>query len=309
MAEEEKSKQLVQPSTVIASGITAIVAALLTSRLGVAGTLIGTAMTPMLMTVGVAILNAQIEKATDKISDLPSTVRGRLATQRVKVPGTPSPEETPEDPEAPEAHRRRDRRTPALFERLLSLPTFLREMSPSSRRRTLLTGLAAGLIAAVIGLGGVTVIEAASGSTFSCKMWDKCGGAVTSEGETGEARTSFSSAFGGSGEAENREVPVGSEGSPAEDGRQEEAQPVPGAEGNPVDGQYDGVQQGVDGQDPSGQPQEGAPVEPAPQEDQPAVEEPGATPQDGSQEPSATPGAEQPAAPLEQPAAPSEQQQ
>ena len=80
MAEEEKPKQLVQPSTVIASGITAIVAALLTSRLGVAGSLIGTAVSPVLMTVGFAVLNAQSEKATDKISDLPSIVRGRLST-------------------------------------------------------------------------------------------------------------------------------------------------------------------------------------------------------------------------------------
>ena len=309
MAEEEKTKQLVQPSTVIASGITAIVAALLTSRLGVAGTLLGTAMTPMLMTIGVAVLNAQIEKATDKISDLPSTVRGRLSTQRVRVPGTPSPEEAPDESGPPAANRRRDRRTPGVFERLLSLPAFLREMSPSSRRRTLLTGLAAGLIAAVIGLGGVTAIEAAFGSTFSCKVWDECGWAAASEGETGEARTSFSNAFGDAGDAENQDAPAGIQGPPAEDGPQEEAQPAPGAEEGPVGGQYDGVQQG-DEEDASGQPQQGAPVEPAPQEDPAATEEPDAAPQDGSQEPSAPPGVEQPAAPLDpQPAAPSEQQQ
>ena len=308
MAEEEKPKQLVQPSTVIASGITAIVAALLTSRLGVAGTLIGTAMTPMLMTVGVAVLNAQIEKATDKISDLPSTVRGRLSTQRVRVPATPSPEEAPDEPAPPVANRRRDRRTPGVFERLLSLPAFLGEMSPSFRRRTLLTGLAAGLIAAVMGLGGVTAIEAASGSTFSCKMWDKCPVASTYEGETDEASTSLSNAFGGSGDTQNQDAPAGSGGAPAEDG-QEEAQPAPGAEEGPVGGQYDGVQQGG-GEDPSGQPQQGAPVEPAPQEDPAATEEPDAAPQDGSQEPPGSPGVEQPAAPLDQQsAAPSEQQQ
>ena len=182
-------------------------------------------------------------------------------------------------------------------------------MSPSFRRLKLLTGLTAGLITAVMGLGGVTAIEAASGSPLSCKMWDECGGAATSEGETGEARTSFSSAFGGSGDAEIQDAPAGIQGSPAEDGQQEEAQPAPGAEEDPVGGQYDGVQQG-DGEDPTGQPQQGAPVEPAPQEDPAATEEPDAAPQDGSQEPPGSPGVEQPAAPLDQQsAAPSEQQQ
>lgn len=307
MAEEEKPKQLVQMSTVIASGITAIVAALFTSRLGVAGTLIGTALTPMLMTIGVALLNAQIQKATDKIPDLPSTVRGHLSTQRVRVPGTP----TLEEPEPPAAPRRRDRRTSGVFGRLLSIPTFLKGLSPSARRRTLLTGAAAGIIAAVLGLGGVTVIEAASGNSFSCTLWDKCAQAAVPGEETAGARTSLTRAFGGFGNTETQNVPADSEGLPAEDQQQEEAQPTPDSQEGPVGGQYEGAPQGG-GQAPPVEPQEGSPVEPAPQEEQPAAGEPGAVPQDGSQVPSADPAAEQeaPATPLEeQPVAPPEQQQ
>ncbi|MDP9427012.1 MAG: hypothetical protein M3P37_13555 [Actinomycetota bacterium] len=309
MAEEEKPKQLVQTSTVIASGIAAIVVALFTSRLGVAGTLIGTAMTPMLMTIGVAILNAQIEKATTKISELQNTVQSHLSTQRIRVPGTPIPEETSEKPEPPVAPRRRDRRTSGVFGRLLSIPTFLKEMSPSARRRTLLTGAAAGIIAAVIGLGGVTGIEAASGNPLYCTLWNKCAQASVPGEETAGASTSLTRALGGSGNTETQNVPAGSEGLPAEDQQQEEAQPTPDSQEEPVGEQYEGAPQGG-GQAPPVEPQEGPPVEPAPQEEQPAAGEPGAVPQDGSQVPPADPAAEQeaPATPLEeQPVAPSEQ--
>ena len=303
MAEEEKPKQLVQPSTVLASGITAIVAALFTSKLGVAGTLIGTALTPMLMTIGVAVLNAQIEKATTRISDLPNTVRG-LSTQRVRVPGTPVLEEAPEEPEPPVPPRRRDRRTPGLVERLLSIPTYLGEMSPSTRRRTLLAGATAGLAAAVIGLAGVTGLEAASGGSLSCTLYENCPESTDSSGETGQASTSFSQVLGGSGETETQDVPAGGEGLPAED-RQPGAQPAaPDVQQAPQDQQYQGTPRA--GDQPSGGEAPGeAPAEPAPQEEegQPAVGDPGAAPQDGPQEPPADPGAEQ------APAAPPEQQQ
>ena len=310
MAEEEKPKQLVQMSTVIASGITAIVAALLTSRLGVAGTLIGTALTPMLMTIGVAVLNAQIEKATDKISDLPSTVRSRLPTQRVRVPGTPTPGETPEETEPPVAPRRRDMRTPGVFERVLSIPTYLKEMSPSTRRRTLLTGILTGLVAAAIGLAGVTGIEAASGSSFSCTMWEKCGETTTTASgqETEQASTSLTQVFGGSSGAETESVPSDVQEQPA-DVQQQEAQPAPQVQQAPQEQQYQVTPQGGDQQ--SGEAPEQPPVQPVPQEEeQPAVAEPGAVPQDGSQEPSVDPGAEQqPATPPEQqPVTPPEQQ-
>ena len=296
MAEEEKPKQLVQPSTVIASGITAIVAALFTSRLGVAGTLIGTALTPMLMTIGVAVLNAQIEKATSRVSDLPSTVRDRLSTQRVRVPGTPTPDERPEEPEPPLASRRRDRRTPGVFERLLSIPTFLKEMSPSARRRTLLTGVAAGLVAAVIGLVGVTGLEAASRNTLSCSVWDNCTRTTASGEEVEGARPSILQAFADDSQStDTQNTPSGSEEQPSD-----VQQPAPVEGDNPQNGQYEGGPQSGGEQAPSEAAPEEQPAAPAPQEEQSPVQEPNAGPQDGSGDPAAAPDSEQ------QPAVPSE---
>ena len=305
MAEEEKPKQLVQMSTVFASGIAAIVAALFTSRLGVAGTLIGTALTPMLMTVGVAVLNAQIQKATEKIPDLPTVVRGRLSTQRVRVPGTPSPEEPPEEPAT---SRRRDRRSPGIVERLLSIPAYLKEMSPSTRRRTLLTGVLAGLVAMVIGFVGITGIEAVAREPLSCIGREACA-AETSYADTSESpSTSLGSVFDGStaSETQTQDLPAGSENLPA-NGLQQDAQPAPDAQPVPEEQQYQGTPQGSDGQSAEEPVQEVVPAEPAPQQQQPeqspVQEDPSAVPQDGSQQPSADPGVEQ------QPATPPDQQQ
>ncbi len=298
MAEEEKPKQLVQMSTVFASGITAIVAALLTSRLGVAGTLIGTALTPMLMTIGVAILNAQIEKATDKISDLPNTVRGRLSTQRVRVPGTPVPEEPREEREPPAPTRRRDRRAPGMVERLLSIPTYLREMSPSTRRRTLLTGVLAGLAAAVIGFVGVTGIEAVAREPLSCIGREECSTDTAVSDPSASPQTSLGRFFDDSSVPETQEDPAGNGQLPADDQQQ---QPAPDAQQAPQDQQYQGAPQGGDQQ--NGETPGQSPAEPSPQQDQSPAEEPAAVPRDGSQQPSADPEAEQ------QQATPSEQQQ
>lgn len=303
MAEEEKPKQLVQMSTVVASGMAAIIAALFTSRLGVAGTLIGTALTPMLMTIGVAVLNAQIAKATERISDLPTAVRGRLPTQRVRVPGALGPEDRPEEPEPPVATRRRDRRTPGVFERLLSVPTFLKELSPSTRRRTLLTGALAGLAAAAIGLVGVTGVEVASGNTLSCSVWNDCA-PVTAASEPGGTRPSVLQPFGGPAETQN--APTGGGEQPAADvQQQEEARPAPDGGGSPRNGQYeDGSRTGSEQEAPSGEtPAEPTPAEPTPQEAQPPAQGPDAIPpyQDGSQGPAPVPGVEQaPAAPYGQ---------
>ena len=308
MAEEEKPKQLVQMSTVFASGITAIVAALFTSRLGVAGTLIGTALTPMLMTIGVAVLNAQIQKATEKIPDLPTVVRGGLSTQRVRVPGTPSPEEAPAEPEQPVASRRRDRRSPAIVERMLSIPAYLKEMSPSTRRRTLLTGVLAGLVATVIGFVGVTGIEAVAREPLSCIGREVCA-AETSYADTSESpSTSIGSVFDRSTapETQTQDFPAGSENLPADDLQQQDAQPAPDAQPVPEEQQYQGTPQGSDGQSAE-EPAQEVPAEPAQQQQQPeqppVQEDPSAVPQDESQQPSAAPGVEQ------QPATPPDQQQ
>lgn len=303
MSEEEKPKQLVKMSTVLASGMAAIFAALFTSRLGVTGTLIGTALTPMLMTLTVAVLNAQLEKASTTISKLPNAVQGRLSGQQVRVPGGPDPEQP--DPEAHEALRkRRERRVPGPVERLLSIPSYLGEMALSVRRRALLTGGLAGLLAAAIGLSAVTGVEAAADTTFSCAVWkEQCAQGSTATGEaTGGSRPSIVQAIGGTPNAtDDQNTPSSGGELPAGEQQQEEGQPAPGAEGTPRDRQYEGVPQGGDRQQ-NGEAPDQQPVEPAPQEEQLPDQETSATPQDGDEQvpDPVLPAPQQPATPPEQ---------
>lgn len=203
MQEQEKPQKVVKVNTVMASGIAAAMAALFTSGLGVAGTLIGAALTAMTINLGSAILSAQLEKASTKISGLPETVRGRLSTQQVRAPGKHSPEHNPE-PAAPPAAKEN------LFGRLRSTPGYLRGATPSGRRRVLLAGALAGLVATFIGLATVTGVEATAGETLSCLVWGECQEEEdTSSGSTGGARTSIGRFFGGSYAPGTEEAPSG----------------------------------------------------------------------------------------------------
>ncbi len=251
MVEEEKSQKIVKVNMVIASGAAAAVAALFTSKLGVAGTLIGAALTAMTINLGSAILGAQIEKASTKISGLPNTVRGRLSTQQIRIPGKQSPEPNPE----PAARA-------SLFARLRSIPSYLKEMSPSGRRRVLLGGVLAGLVATLIGLAAVTGVEATAGETLSCLVWRDCQQETASSGETRGTRTSIGSFFASS--------------------------PTPGTQVSPS-GDPSGEQQISPG---NGQqtPQQPAGVPAQPGGDAPPPQ-PGAAPKQGV-EPPAQPGAE-----------------
>ena len=257
MAEEGKSQTFVETHKAVAAGIASVLAAVFTSKLGVAGTLIGTAVTAVLITLGSAVFKAQLIKASHRISGLPATVRGRLSTQQIRIPGKPSAEPNPEPAAKPEEEAAEKR--PGLLSRLRAVPGFLKELPSAQRRRVLLAGLLAGLVAMVIGLGTVTGIELAGGKTLSCLVWS-CPDDTNSEESSSSSGLSI---FGGrSGSSpDTRNVPSG-------------GQPV--APGN---------EQQVPGQ-PNGQP-----VQPGG-----GAGQPGGTPQDPAQ-PSAEPGTEEPAPP------------
>ena len=190
MAEEEKSQKVVETYKAIAAGIASVLAAVFTSRLGVAGTLIGTAMAAVLITLGSALFKVQLMKATNKISGLPDTVRGRLSTQQIRIPGKPSAEPNPEPAAQPEAA---NSRSPGLLSRLRAMPGFLRDLPSNQRRKMLVAGLLAGLLATAIGLAGVTGIELAGGKTLSCMVWSSC----SDDDSGGSSRESGLSILGG----------------------------------------------------------------------------------------------------------------
>lgn len=260
MAEQEKQQQrIVKPYTVMASGVAAILAALFTSKLGVAGTLIGTALTAMTINLGSAVLTAQLEKASTRVSALPTTVRDRLSTQQVHVPGKPSPEPAPESPARAEA---RDERG-GLLSRLRAIPDYLKNLSPARRRSILLTGVLAGLVATFIGLGGITGIELATGKNLSCQLWRECPTATTGA-PTGSSAGSNLSILGGSPAATPQVNPpqnVPGEQQPAPQDQQVPGQQRP-AEPAPNDGAGQPDQQGADPAQPKADPNAEEPATP-----------------------------------------------
>ncbi len=191
MAEEGKSQKFIETNKAVAAGIASVVTAIFTSKLGVAGTLIGTALTATLITLISAILKAQLEKASHRIVGLPDTVRGRLPTQQIRIPGKPNPVPNPEPAARPEVA---DGRSSGLLSRLRAIPGFLRDLPSAQRRKVLLAGLLAGLAATVIGLSGVTGIELVGGKPLSCLVWT-C--EEDSDSEESSGRSGGLSIFGG----------------------------------------------------------------------------------------------------------------
>lgn len=198
--EEQQKKSVVKTTSIVAAGCASVVAAIFTSKLGVAGTLIGTAMTSMVITLASAVLNSQFERASTRISGLPSTVRGRLSTQQVRTPGRPHAEPNPEPP-SEQPHRsdsRRDFRSSGFLQRLRSIPDRLRAMSPATRRRVLVSGALAGIAATAIALSTITFTEAVVGENFSSLVWSSQGNTVS--GSSGGSGTSVGRLFGAGGQ-------------------------------------------------------------------------------------------------------------
>jgi hypothetical protein len=190
MAKEDKSQKVVETYKAVATGIASVVTAIFTSKLGVAGTLIGTGLAAMTITLISAILRAQLEKASNTISGLPGAVQGRFSTQQIRIPGKQSAEPNPK----PVAARGR---ISSLLSRLRAIPGFLRYLPSVQKRKVLLAGVSAGLVAMMIGLFAITGVEAVAGETLSCLVWKDCQ-QETSSGETKGARTSIGNIFGGS---------------------------------------------------------------------------------------------------------------
>jgi hypothetical protein len=302
MAEKEGKQQgIVNVNGVAAGALASVVAAFFTSRLGVAGTLIGAAVTSMMITISSAVLNASLSKAasrltnvTTKISSLPK--RGRLSTERLRTPGDHSPgpgtegsfEDQPEEYAADEdlsRRSRREQRGSGPFARLSSALSNFGLMPQSVRRRVLVAGALAGVAATVISLFAITGIETVIGQPLSSVGRDTGGAAAQGGADSGDSGTSLGRLVGGGSETE-----APSQGVPAD--------------GEQPAGEDPGVGIPGGGQDDSEAPQDG--VTPAPQDPQPETPaDPVAPPVEPAPEPVQPDGSApvQPSGEVQQPAA------
>ncbi len=165
MSKKKDQEPTITLAAIVATGLAAATAAIITSSFGVAGTVAGAVLTPVIITAGSAIYKAYIESASSKVRDIPNTVR----IPRNDVLG----------------------RFQAALSRFTSLPRL--------RRRSILIGaLVAGVASLLLGLGTVTAIELGAGKSLSCWIWDNCPTTGSSaDGGEGSSTSTRPSIFGG----------------------------------------------------------------------------------------------------------------
>lgn len=163
--DEQQKQTILDPAKVIAGGVASPVAALLTSRFGVAGTMIGLALTAVIATVVTDVLKVYLARA-------PGTV--------TKIPGgfTKSP------------WRRAFARLRMPFSKFSSLP-------PARRRPILIGSVIAGGIAFFVGLIVVTGLELGVGKSLSCWVWNECPAESSADGSKVSDVSTLPSIFGG----------------------------------------------------------------------------------------------------------------
>ena len=177
---------MVNPNQVMAAGLAATAASLVTSRFGVAGTLLGAALTAMIITGGSAILKSYMETVSGRVRGMPTKMRSNRGQQRAGGYGGTMPGRS--DLRDNFAGRMR-----AALDWFSHLPAF-------SRRSILIKGLLAAAVAFVICMGVVWGAEKVIGNSLSCGLWAKCPyGAVPGIHPAGYGGTGAGSSISGGG--------------------------------------------------------------------------------------------------------------
>ncbi len=144
---------------VLAVGIASPAAAAITARFGVAGTLIGLALSAVFITAAVDFLKVYLARVPEAVTTIPGGFRKRSPLRNVFE---------------------RIRRP---FSKFASLPR--------TRRRSILIGsVAAAGISFVVGLIVVTGLELGVGKSLSCWVWEECSTEASSADGSGTARAS-----------------------------------------------------------------------------------------------------------------------
>ncbi len=201
---EERKQTILDLPKVIAVGIASPIATILTSRFGVAGTLIGLALSAVILTVLADMLKvylarapATVAKVPDRVVKVPGGLRARLSWRNIRG------------------------RLRAAFAKFSSLPP-----TPTWRRSIVIGSVVAAGISFFVGLSVLTALELGVGKSLSCWVWNNC----PTESSTDDGRTSITSTLPsilGGGQS------VGSD-APKVQQRPSSQQPAPGAPGSPL---------------------------------------------------------------------------
>ncbi|MCA3747744.1 MAG: hypothetical protein IN808_01205 [Rubrobacter sp.] len=163
----DTSGSAVSLTQVLAAGLASIVAALITSRFGVAGTIAGAALTTMIITAGSAILKAYLDTFSGHVRNMPRRFRDSIGQRK----------------RAPEGGMAVYGSREGLAGRLRAALDWFTHL-PARRRVSILAGaLVPAVIAFAVAMSGVTLAELTGGRTLSCMVWGKCPAASSDGGE------------------------------------------------------------------------------------------------------------------------------
>ena len=180
---------IVTTPQVASAGIAATGASFVTSSAGVAGTLLGAALTAMIITGGSAILRAYLESLSGRARGVPKKLRSRR--------------EQPREPTMPDRPDLKDNfvgRMRAALGWFSNLPTL-------RRRSILMKGFLAAVVAFLLCMGLVWGTEKLIGNSLSCGLWAKCPyGATPGIHPMGYGGTGATSSFSG-GSAAGTQAP------------------------------------------------------------------------------------------------------
>jgi hypothetical protein len=227
---QQQSQTIFDLPKVLAVGIASPAATVLTSRFGIAGTLLGLALSAVLITVAVDFLKVYLARVPGAVTTIPGGLKKKSSLRRI-------------------------------FERM-RLPFSKFGSLPRARRRSMLIGsVAAAGISFIVGLIVVTVLELGVGKSLSCWVWDECSTESSAEAST------LPSILGGGQRAGSSSTPQKEEASPSEEGPsnlQQQPDNAPGTPQAPSQAPDDRSVQPGQRQGPSGVPAQEVQQQPPP---------------------------------------------
>ena len=217
--DDQQRQHIVDPAKIAAGGVAAPLGAVLTSRFGVAGTMLGLAFSAVVVTTVSDILKAYLQRVPGTVKTIPVSLRTGFSWKN--------------------------------FRRWLTGPfSWFFSLAPSRRRAMLLSGLVAGVIAFLIGTSAVTALEVGAGKNLSCWVWSECSTTDSSTSEEASNTSTLPSILGGGQSVVSNNTPQEGQ-QPAAGSQSAPSQPS----GTPT-AKTPGSSQSGQQQTPSGAPQE-----------------------------------------------------
>ncbi len=174
--DDQQRQRILDPAKVAAGGVAAPLGAVLTSRFGVAGTMLGLALSAVIVTTISDILKAYFKRAPDAVKNIPVSLGTGFSLKN--------------------------------FRRWVTAPfSWFLSVGSSRRRAMLLSGLLAGVIAFLIGTSAVTALEVGVGENLSCWVWNECPTTDSSTGEEASNTSTLPSILGGGQSAVSSNTP------------------------------------------------------------------------------------------------------